>query len=389
MSEKKVLVIDEDAVSRNFVARKLIEKNYEALQTGSGKEGLIFAWRDRPDVVIVDPVLADIRGEEIAAKLKGDTRSAAIPLIALSRDASPERRNSCLAAGFDAYIVKSAEALTLLNEALNRFLRFARDDAVKQAGALIVFLSAKGGAGTSSLCANIAMNIAQLRADARVVVVDLVLPIGSIAPIVGYEGEQNIVTITDLPLEHTTPEFLRGELPKINVWGFSLLAGSPDPQSSNQLKIERIWDVIAALRAAFDFVLVDAGRALSKITLPIIQRADLIALVISTDASTLPLTATLLTFLRNQGVPANAIYAILNRAVSLEGLSKADVENSIDITVRATLPYLGTNFPFANSQHQPFTLKFPKETASIIFRDIAADMVTLVQKSSAVSAPPR
>lgn len=380
MSEKKVLVIDEDAASRNFVVRKLIGKNYEVLQTGAGKEGLIFAWRDRPDLIIVDPVLADIRGEEVASKLKNDTRSAAIPLIALSRDASPERRKSCLEAGFDVYIVKSSEAVMLLDEAVNRFLRFA-GGAVKQPGALIVFLSAKGGAGTSSLCANIAMNIAQSHPDARVVVADLVLPIGSIAPIVGYEGGQNIVTITDLPAEHTTPEFLRGELPEINVWGFSLLAGSPDPESSNQLKVERIWDVIVALRHAFDFVLVDAGRALSKITLPIIQHADVVALVISTDASTLPLTGTLLTFLRNKGVHTNAIYAILNRAVSLEGLSKADVENSVDVKVKATMPYLGPNFPFANSQHQPFTLKFPNESASIIFRDIAAGMAALVQKS--------
>jgi MinD-like ATPase involved in chromosome partitioning or flagellar assembly/CheY-like chemotaxis protein len=382
MPEKKILVIDAEAASRNFVARKLIEKNYQAMQTGAGKEGLIFAWRDRPDLVIVDPALADLRGEDVALKLKNDPRSAAIPLIALSSDASPERRKSCLEAGFDAYIVKSGQAIAQLDETIHRLLGLA-GGAMKRGGALIVFLSAKGGAGTSSLCANIAMNIAQAHPEADVAVADLVLPIGSIASIVGYEGDRNIVTVTDLPAEHTTPEFFRGELPEIEVWHFSLLAGSPDPESSNQLKVERIWDVIAALRAAFDFVLVDAGRALSKITLPIIQHADVTALVISTDASALPLTGTLLTFLRNKGVHTNAIYAILNRAVGLEGLSKADVENSMDVKIKAAMPYLGTNFPFANSQHQPFTLKFPKDSASIIFQDIAAGMAALAQKSRA------
>lgn len=382
MPEKKVLVIDQDATSRNFIARKFIGKNYEVLQTGAGKEGLIFAWRDRPDLIVVDPVLTDIRGEDIASKLKNDARSAALPLIALSSDARPERRKSCLDSGFDEYIVKSGEAVALLDEAVDRLIGRA-SEAAKRDGALIVFLSAKGGAGTSSLCANIAMNIAQAHPDERVVVADLVLPIGSIASIVGYEGEQNIVTVTDLPEEYTTPEFFRGELPEISVWQFSLLAGSPDPERSNHLKIGRIWDVITALRAAFDFVLVDVGRALSKITLPIIQHADVIALVISTDASALPLTGTLLTYLRNQGVHTNAIFAILNRAVSLEGLSKADVENSVEVKIKATMPYLGTNFPFANSQHQPFTLKFPNDSASIIFHDIAASMAALAQKSKA------
>jgi hypothetical protein len=49
-----------------------------------------------------------------------------------------------------------------------------------------------------------------ISARGRVVVLDLVLPIGSIAPIVGYEGQQNIVTITDMPSGYeTTPEFFQ------------------------------------------------------------------------------------------------------------------------------------------------------------------------------------
>ena len=46
MPQKKILIVDSDVASRNFIARKLEELNYEALQTGSGKEGLIFTWRD-------------------------------------------------------------------------------------------------------------------------------------------------------------------------------------------------------------------------------------------------------------------------------------------------------------------------------------------------------
>ena len=68
------------------------------------------------------------------------------------------------------------------------------------------------------------------------VVVDMVLPIGSIAPIVGYEGPQNIVTVAEMPPEETTPEFFRDNLAELKPWRFNLLAGSPDPESSNHLK---------------------------------------------------------------------------------------------------------------------------------------------------------
>ena len=244
----------------------------------------------------------------------------------------------------------------------------------------MVFLSAKGGTGTSSICANIAMNIGHNQPELRVAVVDMVLPIGSIAPIVGYKGPQNIVTITEMPVEETTPEFFRDNLTSLPIWQFNLLAGSPDPESSNYLKVGRIGDIISGLKESYDYVLVDIGRSLSKITLPLIQQADLNVLIISTDISSISLTKTILEYLKNKNVNMDSVYTFLNRVVGLEGLSKAEAEKALDIPVKVTLPYLSSNMGFANSQHQPFSLKFPKDTASIVFQDIAKEMSSLARK---------
>ena len=380
MPRKKILIVDADVASRNFVARKLLEQNYEVLQAGSGKEGLISAWRDHPDLIIIDPVLMDLSGEEIAAKLKQDARTAELPLIALSGDLEHGRIKSCLDSGFNEYIIKSGQAIATLNDTVSRLFGLTAD-VMDQGGLLIVFLSAKGGTGTSSLCANFAMNISQYQPDARVAVLDLVLPIGSIASIVGYEGEKNIVTVTDMSPAETTPEFFQRELQPVSIWRFNLLAGSPDPESSNQMKVGRIWDVVTSLKASHDYVLVDIGRSLSKITLPLIQHADLVTLVVSTDISAAALTKTLWDYLKSKGVQESSLYTILNRAVGLEGLSKADAENKLGMKINISMPYLGTNFSFANSHHQPFSLKFPRDTASIIFQDTAREMAVLAQKN--------
>lgn len=378
MSEKKILIVDADVASRNFIARNLLSQKYEVIQTGSGKEGLIYAWRDHPDLMIIDPTIKDLSGEEIARKLKQDARTANMPLIALSSDPSVARIKTCLDAGFSEYITKSGQAVPILDETINRLLGIT-SATTKRGGFLMVFLSAKGGAGTSSICANIAMNIVQDQPEARVVVLDMVLPIGSIAPIVGYEGPQNIVTITDMSIEETTPEFFHDQLPEMKLWHFHLLAGSPDPESSNNLKVGRIWDIVAALKESFDYVFIDIGRALSKIGLPLIQHADVVALVISTDISTLSITKTLWDYMKSKGVDPASIYPILNRAGGLEGLVKADAEKTLGIQIKATMPYLGSSFAFANSHHQPFTLKFPNDTASIVFREMAKEMAVLAR----------
>ncbi|MBL8101243.1 MAG: response regulator, partial [Anaerolineales bacterium] len=167
MSRKKILIVDADVASRNFIARKLVEQKYDVMQAGSGKEGLIFAWRDHPDLIIVDPVLADVAGEEIAIRLKQDPRTQDVPLIALSGDQTHGRIKSCLDAGFNEYITKSGQAVATLNDTINRLFGLTVDE-MKQGGLSIIFISAKGGTGTSSLCANIAMNIAHYQPEASV-----------------------------------------------------------------------------------------------------------------------------------------------------------------------------------------------------------------------------
>jgi pilus assembly protein CpaE len=382
---KTILVVDENAASRNFLVNTLRQKQFKVLEAASGKEALIVAWRDEPDLVLFDPVLPDMADEEFIRKLRGNLRTTDTPLVALSSDPSPARKEACLSAGVNEYLIKSSQALPALEESLMRLFSDEKaPEAVskkeKEPGLLIVFLSAKGGTGTSSLCANLAMNIKQRQPEASVVVADLVLPIGSIGQIVGYEGKLNLATVAEFPARQTNTEYFRKNLPTPELWQFQLLAGASDPQQGNSLKGERIEQIVDTLRSTYDFVILDLGRSLSRISLPLIQKADLITLIVATDQSTIKLTKTVWDYLQTQGINHQKIYAILNRAVGLEGLTKAEAEEIIGITIKTTLPYMGSNFALANNLNQPITTKYPTDTASIIFKETAGDMVRLTQR---------
>ena len=378
MAGSNILIIDGDLVSRNYLALALQNQGLHILQAGSGREGLISAWRDRPDLIIADPVMTDLTAEQFATRLRSDARTAKVPLVALSSDSSPGRARSCKDAGFNEYLVKNAQVIPSLVETVTRLLG-GEVEVVKEGGYLIAFLSAKGGTGTSSLCANIAMNIANTQPEAQVVVVDMVLPIGSIAGIVGYVSDQNLVTVSDQPATVTTPEFFRSNLTEIDVWRFHLLAGSPDPERSNELVIERVDDIVSTLQATYDFVLLDLGRALSRISLPLIEQADLVAMIVGSDLSTVNLTKTVWDYLQARDVKAASVYAIFNRSIGLEGLSKPEAEKIIGIPIKSVLPFLGGNFAMANDQHQPYSIKFPRDTASIVLKDTAQKMVDLAK----------
>ncbi len=372
-----VLIIDADAASRNYLAGMLQKSGYRVLAASSGREGLITAWKDLPQAIVLDPALGDMPGLDLVNRLRRDRRTAGVPLVALGSQESPQETSALLNAGCNEYMVKSTQSLVKLIELLQRLLTV--EARPKKAGALIAFLSAKGGMGTSSLCANMAMCLGSKRLDARVAVVDLVLPIGSIADIVGYKDALNVVAVTRLPPEQTGSAYFSEHLPHISGWYLCLLAGSPDPETANQLVSERLEDLLASVQECFDFVFVDLGRGLSRISLPIIKRANQIALILGADVSTLTLTQTVYEYLKYQGLNLQRIYPIMNRAVGLEGLTKGEVEKLLGLQIRVTVPYMGSNFTLANNRHEPVTLKYPDDTIALTLNEAVSDMATAAQ----------
>lgn len=381
MAEKKVLIVDGDGASRNYLARTLEQKQCRVLETSLGREGLVFAWRDRPDLILIDPKLADLPGEELIRKLRTDARTASVPAIAISSDPNPQRKIACLDAGFNEYLYKSAENIPALMKTVDLWLALSAESSPdkneKESGLLIVFLSAKGGTGASSLCANLAMSIYLHKPDARVVVLDSVLPIGSIASIVGYGGQMNLVTLSALPPEKTDAAFFRDNLPNLRAWRFHLVAGSPDPESASSLRAERIGQIVQNLQDAYDYVFIDLGRSLSNMILPLIQQADVVAIAISTDLGAVSLTRVIWQYLRSKGVNPLHIFPILNRVVGFEGVTKSKVEELLGLEIRMTMPHMSGDFALANNQHIPLVLKYPRDTVAMILKESAAQMITL------------
>jgi len=138
---------------------------------------------------------------------------------------------------------------------------------------------------------------------------------------------------------------------------------------------------VCSLRSAYDYVLVDLGRSLSRISLPLIQEADLLVLILSTDLSTVNHTQKLWHYLQGQGVSSDRVYSILNRAVGLEGLTKAEAEKILGLDIDLMMPYMMGNFTLANNQHTPISIKFPTDAASFVLKQAAIDMSQKVVKA--------
>ena len=104
MADELVLIVDDN--DRNLrLARDVLRNNgFRTLEAGTASDALSLATEHLPDLVLLDIRLQDMSGVEVAAQLRDDSRTAAIPVVALTSFAMKGGREWLLAAGFDGYL---------------------------------------------------------------------------------------------------------------------------------------------------------------------------------------------------------------------------------------------------------------------------------------------
>lgn len=113
----RVLVVDDDDVSRYVVRRALEGTPYELLEASGGQEGLVRAERDRPDVILLDLMMPDLSGFDVLDRLKSQPGTKDIPVIVHSARALTDAERARLSRVATGLVVKDPDAR---DEALGR-----------------------------------------------------------------------------------------------------------------------------------------------------------------------------------------------------------------------------------------------------------------------------
>lgn len=109
----KVLVVDDNAVSRELMRAVLERACDELLEASDGREALNVIAETEPDVVLLDIELPLMDGFSVLKSIRGDPRFTHLPVFAVTANAMEGDREKALAAGFDAYITKPIDGAAL------------------------------------------------------------------------------------------------------------------------------------------------------------------------------------------------------------------------------------------------------------------------------------
>src|SRR3982074_2999851 len=112
----KILLVEDNAMNRDMLSRRLQRKGYEVVIAVDGGEGVAMAHSEAPDLILMDMSLPVLDGWEATRRLKADPATRAIPVIALTAHAMADDRQKALEAGCDAYDTKPIELARLLEK---------------------------------------------------------------------------------------------------------------------------------------------------------------------------------------------------------------------------------------------------------------------------------
>ena len=106
MVGKKILIVEDDPMSRKLARDVLQGHGYETEEVTNGEEAVAKALEMKPDLIVMDILLPGIDGLEVTRRLKSEACTERIPIIAVTAHAMPGDEEQTLEAGCQAYLPK-------------------------------------------------------------------------------------------------------------------------------------------------------------------------------------------------------------------------------------------------------------------------------------------
>ena len=104
--KETILIVEDEKDIVKMLEYNLKKEGFKILSAPDGEEALDLAVRQHPDLVILDLMLPGMDGLEVCKNLKGDTKTASIPVIMLTAKSQESDKIVGLELGADDYMTK-------------------------------------------------------------------------------------------------------------------------------------------------------------------------------------------------------------------------------------------------------------------------------------------
>jgi pilus assembly protein CpaE len=303
----------------------------------------------------------------------------ATSIFAIASTAEPDQILQAMRAGANEYLAwsKNGEAGPRLEEtffaALKRTVQRSRPKDQERSPAVLSFFGVKGGAGTTTLAVNTAIEITRL-SKKPTLIIDLHQFIGEVSLFLGVRPRFTLVDALD-NLHRLDSEFLR-ELVVKHKTGLDILAGGeqidrPGPQDA--VVFEQLLQVLGR---TYDYMIIDAGTLTGPCSDVAVYAADTIYLVANPDIACIRNANRVMDRMGQLGAGRDRIRLLLNRMSDQHQIAPKQIETTLGLSLHMTFTSdygvvasaLNSGVPLTLSNHSELATQFATFTQQIVSR---------------------
>ena len=373
----KILVVDDDTETIEFLKLILTRQGYQVISADNGMQALSAARSERPDLIILDVMMPDIDGYEVARKLRNYPDIAATPILMFTAKAQVEDKVAGYEAGVDIYLTKPVHPVEL--HANIKTLLAQRPPSVAaptRKGHVVGVIASKGGLGVSTTALNLALSYHQ-KYNAMVVAAEMRPGQGSWGEELNFDDPCGLCNLLRMNPTEITISSVENQM-VTTPYGVRLLLASDVTGDvdciSNLAQYEAIVQQLALISP---LSVLDIGTNFLPAIHVVTEMCDEMILITEPQPMAVKRTHSLIGELRNKGFGSAKVLTLVtvNHTRSDLTLSTSQIEEAVKLPVALGIPP-STELAYQSAVRSiPISLLQPDSLVSQQFKNLA-DLVS-------------
>jgi CheY-like chemotaxis protein len=383
---EKILIVDDDLDTLRLVGLMLQHQGYRINAASNGIQAISMSQTDKPDLILLDIMMPEMDGYEVARKLRGDPNTSSIPIIMFTAKTQVDDKVAGFEAGADDYLTKPTQPRELFAHVKAVLARGKKPPAAvptpptsRTRGYLIGVMGVKGGLGISTLALNLGISLKN-RTKQDVVIAEFRPGLGTMGLDLGFLNLEGLARLLECSPGEISQASVENEMFQ-HKSGVRLLLSSYDPSNAKYVdKVEQFDAITRFLTYMASHVVIDLGAGITSLTDRVLTYCDEIIVVLEPIPNTIVRTLTLVDELTKRGFGEGRINTVLyNRQRTEMQYSLAQVQMeyrhpiSIVFTAAPELIYQ------CSKANVPLVLQHPDNLTSQQFAKLADNIAKRVR----------
>jgi pilus assembly protein CpaE len=388
----RVMLVDDVSDTCDQLEKLLFfEKDIEVVaKAANGREAVALAKEHKPNVILMDINMPEMDGITATEIIVGEDPSIQVIIMSVQGETDYLRR--AMMAGAREFLVKPVSSDDLYKSIRHVYkLAASRPRVATQApggdvsrtdsqakGQIFAVFSPKGGVGTSTIAANLAVAMRQ-STQKRVALVDANLSLGDVNVVLNLVSNRTIIDLIDR-IDDLDSDLINDVL-TTHASQVKVLLAPPNPQDGELVTSDHLRTILEVLRGEFDYIIVDTQSSFHDRALAVLDMADRIVVLMTLEMTCIKNIKLFLEVAELLEYSNDKIMLVLNKADNRLGIRVENIENNIQRKVAIQIGNAPQEVTISINQGVPMVIARREHRTSKDIFALARDLARTAETS--------